>query len=74
VVVSKGKAFGRAPQSAKSPWRFFFANFFLCADGVKEKSGRTETGSFTGKRKVTLSVAAYRQASGEAFITSLLNN
>jgi hypothetical protein len=48
VAVSKDGVFGRAPQSAKSPWRFFFANFFLCADGVKEKSGRTEMGSFTG--------------------------
>ena len=59
VAVSKDGVFGRAPQSAKFPYGIsFLPSFFLCAFCIKEKSGQTETISFTGKRKATLSVAA----------------
>jgi hypothetical protein len=53
-----------ALRRARNPFRpFFFCQaFFLWAFASKKKSGQTQTESFTGKRKVTLSVAAYRQA------------
>ena len=66
VADSKGGAFGRAPQGAKRSYGVsFLLSFFLCACGVKEKSGLTEPIIFTEEEPILSAFSFHHFACGK---------